>query len=183
MTSVRVAQRYAIAIYESAREADVLAQVTNDIQSLDEILRSSRELQLFFHSPVVSSDKKIKAIEEIFHDTTHPFTLRTILFLVQQQRENIIHDIIHAFIIILRRREGIQHAAVVTASPLPEDQRMHLQTVLQDITKRHVELGYATDPSIRGGMIIRMDDTVYDGSITNQLRLLRKKFSEAVTIS
>lgn len=180
MKFTRVAQRYAIAMYESARELNELEQVIIDARAINHALDSSRELLLFFKSPIVSEERKEKTIAEIFQDKINEFTLRMLLFLVRQRREDILKEILNAFFIIQRKREGIQLASVQSAIELTDSEKSKLYSVLRDMTKKQIELGFTLNPSIRGGVIVRLDDTVYDGSITNQLRQLRKRFAEGI---
>lgn len=180
MTHLRVAHRYASAIYDSARDAQKLKETIDDLRSISEAMTGSRELVLFFKSPIVSNELKASTIKELFYEKIGVFTIQMLSFLVDQKREDILPEIISAFFVILRQREGIQLASVSSAIALSSEQQSSLHRALESITKKKVELGFQTDPSIRGGVVVRLDDTVYDGSIRNQLRQLRKKFSQSV---
>lgn len=180
MTLERVAHRYAIAIYGSAREANQLDRLSADFQMIERALITSRDLYLFFKSPILSRDLKLNAIKELLSNNVSAYTIDVILFLINSQREHILKEIIDAFFIEKRKQENIQLALVTSAIELSDTQKNKLRDTLYAVTKKQIEVGYQVDTNIRGGLSIRMDDTVYDGSITHQLDLIRKRFTEGI---
>ncbi len=180
MTIARIAHRYANAMYEAAREANKLDQLIADIHIIDQALSASRDLLLFFKSPILSSDIKSKIFEDIFQGKIDEYTINVLRFLLKLHREKIIKEIIHEFYIIQRKEENIQLARVTSAVDLTDSQKEKLNGVLSAVSRKRVEVGYVIDTSIRGGLVVRIEDTVYDGSIKRQLERIHKRFIEGV---
>lgn len=178
MTITRVAQRYAAAIYDAAAKVNLLAEFTGDFGMLERALAASRELQLFFQSPILSMDLKLKTATELLEANLHPFSLGTVLFLIRQHRENSIRDIIREFFALEKKRRNIQLASVTSARDIPDEQKERVEKALRALTRKNVEVSYTLDPEIRGGLVLRIGDTVYDGSVTRQLERIRRRFIE-----
>jgi len=80
---------------------------------------------------------------------------------------------------LLDEQRGIKHAVVTTAVPLDETDKQKITGQLEKITGRKVTVKLKVNPSILGGMVARIEDTLIDGSIRNRLDLLRKDLVEA----
>ncbi|CUS89612.1 ATP synthase, F1 delta subunit, partial [Candidatus Kryptonium thompsonii] len=98
MANIRIAKRYAKALIEIAEELKKLDRITQDVQLIDSMIRSSRDLQLFLKSPIIREDKKREIIQEIFADSrVDPIVLKFILLLVEKKREDLLHDIVKVY--------------------------------------------------------------------------------------
>jgi F-type H+-transporting ATPase subunit delta len=76
--------------------------------------------------------------------------------------------------------QHVVRAEVTTAAPLPADRAQAVERALAQATGRTVRLGMRVDPSIIGGVVARVGDTIYDGSVTTQLRKMKKRLVESV---
>jgi F-type H+-transporting ATPase subunit delta len=170
----RVARRYAEAVYDSVPAELGVEGFLRDLADLRSSLKQSRELQVFFHSPVVSFAKKSLIIETLFRDAVHPYTYGVLRFLLHKRREPLLMEMIEAVVELHRVRSGIVTATVTTAADIRPEQAASVEAVLQDLAKARVETTYKTDESIRGGMIVRIGDLVYDGSVARGLARLRE---------
>jgi F-type H+-transporting ATPase subunit delta len=97
----------------------------------------------------------------------------TLKLLVDRRRINAIGDLSEAFATIAERRSGRVRAEIITATPLPDAYYAQLEKTLSEVTGRQVTIQKRTDPSIIGGVVARVGDTVFDGSIANRLKDLR----------
>jgi len=68
-------------------------------------------------------------------------------------------------------------ATVTTARPIPEDVNARLQQTLTSLTGKKVRIDFATDPELLGGVVTRIGSTVYDGSVRNQLQLMKERMT------
>jgi len=173
----RVAYRYAEAVY-GALPADVGEEaVFADFLDLRASIRQSRELQLFFASPVISRANKLEAITALFADRMHPYVLDVLKLLVEKTREHLIPEIIEAMLELRRKRNNTRLSRVTSAVELTAEQRGKLTAALERASKGGIEADFHVDPAIIGGVTVRIEDKVYDGSIANQLRKLRTRFA------
>lgn len=181
MSIGRIARRYAVAIYEAAAEKEALDAFAGDAAMIDRSLAGSRELQRFFQSPVLAGDVKLQAVEALFREKVHPVTMEFLLFLIRQHRDGLIREILQAFFSLLRKRREIQTARVTSAVPLDDAQKTRVESQLRAMTKKQVDVGYTVDAGIRGGLVLRVEDTVYDGSVARQLERIYQRLVEGTT--
>ena len=177
MNISRVAYRYAEAILDALPEGLGQEAFFNDLLDLQHSVEQSRELQLFFESPVLSQAQKLDAVEALFTGRMQGYVLDVLKMLVDKRREDLILQIIEALKEIRRDRNNIRLSAVSTAVELDDAQKLSLQSMLEQASKATIETSWRVDPSLKGGVVVRIQDTVFDGSVSHQLRKLRKRFA------
>lgn len=181
MRQSRAGHRYALAILQLAEELNKLEKITTDFQTIENILKSSRDFLLFLRSPIINTEKKKKIINQIFEGKVDELTLKFLLLLTSKNREELIPVIIINFWNLLYEKNGIINAEVSTVVNPTQEQIDRLKKQLEKLTKRKVMLELKNVPELIGGYKIKVQDTVYDGSILNQFNILKKKFLEAGT--
>lgn len=174
----RVAQRYAEAVFASVPETERSAFMT-DVRDMQATLAQSRELTLFFESPVIETEKKLRVIEALCNGHFGDWLHRVLKLLVNKDREDLTAEILEALTNLHRKAQGIHKMNVATAIPLPDAAREELRAGLEGFVKGSVDVDYTTDEALLGGVVVRMGDTVYDGSIQRQLSRLSRKFKTA----
>ena len=183
MTSIRVARRYAAALMATAAGADQLRVIGEDLERIDAVLRGSRELVMVLKSPVISSGKKTAVLDAIFGTRLSDMTKVFLRLLVAKGREDHLSDIIVQFRALRDLREGTIAVDVVSAVALTPAQQRELTRELASYTQKQVRLGFRLDPAIRGGMIVRLGDTVLDGSLRRQLERLRDQLADGAPVA
>ena len=148
----------------------------DDLKRLLALIKSSRDLELFFQNPSIGKSKKRTALNELFSAMVDDITLRFILLLVEKSRENIIRDIIEQFGHMVDDKMGIVRAEVRSAVELEGKQETALKKQLEGYTGMKVVITYSLDRKLQGGFLARLGDTVFDASVRRQLELLEKKF-------
>jgi len=182
MSTPRVARRYAAALMESAETPAELETFGSDLDRIERVLQASREFLLVLRSPVISPRKKTAVFDALFGTTVSAFTITFLRLLVAKQREDQLPEIIVQFRLLRDRREGTIPAEVVSALALTGAQEQQLQRELETYTNKQVRLRRTVDPSIRAGMVVRLGDTVLDGSLRRQLERLRDRLVEGVVV-
>ena len=176
MRSTRVARRYAQALMNAATELRTLDATAADVQVIGDVVRSSREFRLFLSSPIVSIPRKKAVLHELFANRINPVTLSFVDLILKKQREAMLPEIVQQFGVLHDIARGIVDVDVTTAVALTDQQSRALQTELERHTGKSVRLNVLSDPSIRGGLVVRIGDTVLNASITHQLERLRERF-------
>jgi F-type H+-transporting ATPase subunit delta len=98
------------------------------------------------------------------------------MLLVEKKREDILHDIVKVYQQIYDEKMGIVSAEVVTAVEVGERLKKKIEQKILELTgAKKVKASYRVDPSIIGGIVIRVGDTVYDASIRRRIQLLREQ--------
>jgi F-type H+-transporting ATPase subunit delta len=168
------ARRYAKALYELAAESKQVDKVRADLADLAKTFETNAELRALVENPAFTPDVKKKAIGAIAQRmSASPLVVSTLKLLVDRRRVGAIGELSEAFATIAERRSGRIRAEIITAAPLPDAYYAQLEKTLSEVTGRQVTIQKRTDPSIIGGVVARVGDTVFDGSIANRLKDLR----------
>lgn len=169
MSDITVARRYAQALYTEAQAQGNVEQVDEDIEMIRATMDGSRELVRLFESPVISREKKQRVFEELFAEKVQPLTLRFMNLLAEKEREAVFPAVVTAYGQLRDRELGITEAHARVAFPLDDASQEKLVAALERMTGRRVRLAVREDASILGGIVVRVGDTVYDGSVRHQL--------------
>ncbi len=183
MSDTIVARRYAQALYEQARETRQVEQIDADVELIRQALADSRELVRLFESPVIPREKKQAVVDQLFGPRVQPLTLRFLTLLIEKEREGLFPAIVRAYRRLRDEQQGIVEARARVAHPLTEDEEKKLREALEALTGRRIRLQTEQDPSLLGGVVIRVGDTVYDGSVRHQLSTLREKLEQGAFVT
>jgi len=179
MSQSTVARRYASALYQEADGLGVVEAVDDDVALLRESLSENRELSRFFESPVIPNDKKEAVIESLLEDRVAGLTLKFLRLLVQKDREMIVASILDRYRELRDEQRGIIDVHARVAQPLSDDDRTSLTEVLEEKTGQTVRLHVEEEPDLIGGIVLRIGDHVFDGSVRNKLSTLRDRMHES----
>jgi F-type H+-transporting ATPase subunit delta len=176
MKEIKVATRYARALFDLALEQKILEQVHKDAELIFEICKTNRDFILFLRSPVIKETKKVTVLKNVFEKNIHELTLKFLLIITKNRREAIIQDIAEMFLEIYREHKNIIRASVTTAVPIDKEIRDRMIKIMEEQTKAHIELTELVDEEIIGGFIMNFDDKQYDASVLRQIKNLVKEF-------
>lgn len=177
MTNRKAARRYNLALYEIASGQKLVDVVKKDFEDIRKSAAGSKELAVFFTTPIVNLNKKADVINSVFSGKLSDLTLRFLGILCEKNRINIIDDIIEDFLNLVNEKRGIVTARVKTAIEISENEKSALSERLKKYTGKDITASYSVDPSIKGGFIAQIEDKIIDASILRQLELLREKFA------
>ena len=175
MTETRVAYRYARALIDSAVDHSALETLRADLERLTEELNQSRELRVFFRSPVIGREKKITLLRTLFEKKLSPAMMQFLVFLCEKRRESLIKYLVAEFMALYDERMGNVRPAITTAVELNGTQKQRLVEQLTLRLKKKIFPVYAVNPALRGGIVVQIGDTIIDGSVAHQLNMLREQ--------
>lgn len=176
MADFRILHRYATSLLESSLEKNNLDVVTTDIQLLVQTLEQSKELKSMLDSPVVRSEVKLNILREIFSKKISKDSMEFIEFVISKNRESLLNPIGKRFLELRDDHLGIANVFVTSATEFSSEQKSVLQGRLEKILDKKVRLNFKTDSNLVGGFVAKVNDTLYDASISHQLELLKKQF-------
>ncbi|HTS00631.1 MAG TPA: ATP synthase F1 subunit delta [Bacteroidota bacterium] len=176
MKNLRVARRYAQALMESADAAKTVDATGRDLASIAAVLAGSRELRLLAASPVVRPVRKEAVFRELFGARVGKGTMQFLALVIARQREAHLGEIAEQFALLRDAKQGVVGVDVASAVALSAPQQEELTRALGRATGKTVRLRLTVDPAIRGGLVVRVGDTVLDASVRRQLELLKARF-------
>jgi F-type H+-transporting ATPase subunit delta len=177
MKNVRVARRYARGLMAAAVEEQTLERTGVDLELVGQVLRDSREFRMLVASPVVSSTKKLEVFQSLLGRHLAPTTLAFVRMMTEKNREGLLSDVVEQFRILRDERLGIVAVQVTSAVEVAQAQKDQLSALLQQYTGKKVWVRFAIDTQIKGGLVVRIADTVLDTSLRRQLELLRGRLA------
>jgi len=138
----------------------------------------SAELRTFLASPAVAIEAKHAVIEKIIARLGASRILRNFLFIIaDSHRTQLLPEIIATFQQVLRQRQGIAEAEISSAVELSVAQKTEFAKTLARLTGKKIETRYSLDPALIGGAVVRIGDTIYDGSLRNRLNEMRARLA------
>jgi F-type H+-transporting ATPase subunit delta len=171
-------KRYASAILQLAIESNAVDRINRDLNDFAAIWRESPELHTVFENPEFGIEVRRTIVREIATQTgMNPLVKNMLLLLSDRRRIRYILEIVDAYQAMSEERSGKVRADVITATELPASYFSELEKTLQSIIGKQVRVVKTTDPSLIGGVITRIGDRVYDGSIRNRLTELKDELS------
>ena len=172
----KAARRYAKALLGLAKENDVVEQTLKDVLFIKATIESSRDLLVFLRSPVIKPDKKVAALEAIFADEVSELVHRYITLIARKNRQNMLDEIVTAFVEKYNDYAGIISAEVFVAKELDDKQLAEVKQKLEKITDKKVNVSTVVQEDLKGGMAIKIADTVINGTVKHKLEQLEDVF-------
>lgn len=167
------ARRYAEAAFQVGREADALDAWAADLAALGEALENP-ELRAVMEHPAIPFEMKETVLRRVVSGV-RPQPLNLVLLMIRRGRPGAVPAMRRHFEELVRRERGIARAEIRTALPLDDEDRAELERTLQRLAARDIELTEIVDPSLIGGISVRIGDQLYDASVRSRLERLRAR--------
>ena len=168
--------QYANALADVAFEQGAAEPTLKQLGDFYAAFAASNELRNALASPAVPVEAKHGVIEKIAARVGAGKILRNFLFVIaDHHRTHILEEIVATFESVVRQRQGIAEAEVSSAVELTAAQKTRLMQTLERVTGKKIEAKYTLDPTLLGGALVRVGDTIYDGSVRNSLLALRAR--------
>ena len=178
MSVQMIARRYSSALADVILERGEAKEVQHELEQWAEVLQSNAALQEVFRNPTIALDQKRAVLSKLIDRARpRPTTANFLKVLLQNQRLTELPEINQRLAAILDERAGMVAAIVTTARPVPGDIQQSLAQRLTTVTQKKVRLDFEQDPDLIGGLVTRIGSTVYDGSVRNQLQLIKEKMA------
>jgi F-type H+-transporting ATPase subunit delta len=164
---------YADALLSVARAEGAVDQVTDQLVQVSQAFQANDDLRRILTDPGIPATTRQQVVEDVLSGSAHPVTTALASMIVGAGRAAELPEIVHALAEHAARDKGRTLAEVRTAVPLSEDQRGRLAEALGKAVGSPVELKVVIDPSVLGGVVAQIGDTVIDGSVRSRLNQVR----------
>lgn len=174
MKDVRVASRYAAALFGIAQRDEVIDAVSRDIALIERFLAEVPNLRVVLLQPLLSQPKKLKVVTDAFDDRITATTLNFLKLLIRKRREGLIDECIREYRARVAEHYNTVDAVAHSAVPLTQAQKELLTQNLQKTLGKTVHLTAEVDSTMLGGLVVRIGDMIIDGGIHGRLRRLQE---------
>jgi F-type H+-transporting ATPase subunit delta len=179
MNIAPVAYRYASSLLQLSAERGSLASTQTDMLLIASTCAKEQALRSMLKSPVIKPDAKGRVLEQVFGQNVSEVTSRFMAILVRKGREGLLPDVAAAFGELHAQKENILSCQVSSAVVISDDVRQRVRQFAQGkFPGKSIVLSEKVDPSLIGGIVIRIGDEQLDASVSRRLHDLRRKFSE-----
>lgn len=174
-----VANVYAGSLYELAAESKAVAAVEKELGRVETLIDGSKDLQRLVASPVFSADEQLKAISAIAGKAKlHKLVANFLAVVARNRRLFAVPGMIKAFRRIAAEQRGEVAADVQSAHALSAAQQKDLKAALKSVAGKDVSINVAVDPSLLGGLVVKMGSRQIDTSLKTKLNSLKLALKE-----
>ena len=173
-----VAERYARALYEIARTLHCDDKIQDELEAISKALLNDPELERFFDNPYLKTDEKRKFLLKLYQERREDYyetllDFYTVLF--EKNRFALIHEINKSFKRISDEAKGQGVAEIHSAVPLSAGQETSIVNRLQEIAGYKIMIKKEVDPSLVGGVVVKIKNKILDGSVKFKIESLKKE--------
>jgi F-type H+-transporting ATPase subunit delta len=176
MSTETIARRYATALADAVIGTGETETVRHDLEQCTRLFEGSDDLQNVFTNPAITHANKEKVLEGLLAKVRPAKAVSNFLkVLLQNGRLAELSEISDRFEAVLSERSGVVSAEITSARELPADERAEFEKNLERITGKKVNIAFAIDKDIIGGVVTRIGSTVFDGSVKTKLENLKEQ--------
>lgn len=175
MSDLAVAKRYAVALFQIAKEQNLLDQIEEELRTVKEVFTSDNNLLSFLEHPKVTKDAKRTMILNAFSGLSTSVQ-NSLQLMVDRHRSDVISPMVDEFIELANDAKSVADAKVYSVRPLTEAETAAVSTAFaKKIGKSTLRITNITDSSLLGGIKLRIGNTIYDGTVSGKLERLSKQ--------
>jgi F-type H+-transporting ATPase subunit delta len=174
-----LARRYARAVLEIGTANGNLDKIGADLRSLAKAMRESAELVTALTNPAIRRADRRRVIDGLLQRIgAEPHTKNLVYLLLDGERLGSLEAISREVDAMIEAKAGRMSAEITSARPLDATQLSQIITSLEKLSGKKVAVTRREDPDLLGGVVAKLGDTVYDGSLRTQLRTLRDELTK-----
>ena len=175
-----VSGRYATALFELARDERSIDAVKTDLDRFGAMLTANPDLMRLVRSPVFSAGEQLKALTAVLdHAGISGITAKFLKVLTANRRLFAVADVIDAFGTLVSKFKGEATAEVTVAESLSDKNLEALKSALKSVTGKDVALNVKVDPTIIGGLVVKLGSRMVDSSLRTKLNSIKHAMKEA----
>ena len=175
-----VSGRYATALFELARDQKVVDEIKADLDRFEGLLNESADLKRLVRSPVFAAADQSRALSAVLDKAgIAGISANFLKVLTANRRLFVVADVIRAYRTLVARFKGEATADVTVAEALSDKNLDALKVALKSVTGKDVALNVKVDPSIIGGLVVKLGSRMIDSSLRTKLNSIKHAMKEA----
>lgn len=175
-----VSERYAQSLYEVAKEDGKAQPILSELQVVREAFADNPDLMKVLNTPSIGLPEKKNILDQVFGGRIDPFLLNFLMLITEKRRIGLLHDMADAYKQQLYLEEGICEVRAITAAPLSAELAEKLQNKMCAVTGKKVVLETRVDPTILGGIVVKVDNRQIDTSVKTKLSELAQQLTQII---
>ena len=183
MLTKGIADRYTKALLELASSTEEVDLFANQLDRIVELDEKDKTLIRFLSHPKVDAVKKKDLVKKVLGPYLSRYVLSTILLMIDNKRGYLVIEAAKRFSQIADEVRGVEKGTVITAVRLPDDLFKRIDEDIQRFSERNIVLQQELDPSMIGGVIIKLGNHIYDGSVRAKLQHFHDEMKKVNVIS
>ncbi len=164
-----VASEYGAALFTLSEEENVKGEVFDSLKAMKDLILGEPSYIDLLAAPDISVEERCSIVDGAFEGRVHEYALSFVKLIIERGHIRQLLDCIDEYMRLYDESDGVVLAEVVSAVPLTEDEKLRLAKKLEKRFSKPVELACSVDESILGGVIVRADGKVMDGSLKTKL--------------
>lgn len=164
-----VSERYALSLYEIAAEDKKDKDYLDELSAVCDIFTQEPSFLKVLQTPSIPMENKRDVLRKVFENRIEPYLLNFLMLITEKNRVSLIHDMRQAYKDYYYLQHGIIEVRAVTAQPMSEALTEKLKRKMETVTKKEVVLETSVDPSVLGGIIVKLGNEQFDTSLRTRL--------------
>ena len=169
MTVQAIANKYASALHSYAQEKNKINELEEDLKIVVDFLKENDKIKAVLEHPLLDREEKKEIVADVFKGLENPEIVNLLKLLVDRKRFDIVEALFMEYVRLANYTRNVAIAEVTTAIEVRDELKNEIKKALEKYTGKEVRLVMKTDPSIIGGVITKIGDSVLDASITRRL--------------
>lgn len=174
MSNSDVANRYALALFELAKEHGQIDSIQGELQELKKVFRTNIELEQLLNNPRLSMAKKKELLATLFNGM-NPLIQNTLFVMLEKNRLNETVNVVDEFIEFANETAGVADAKVFSTRALTQEESNNISVAFASkVGRRSLRIENIIDPNLIGGFRLQIGNRIYDGSLSGKLEQLKR---------
>ena len=178
MLNKSVARRYAEAFFSIAQEAKKIDEYQSELETVLKTITEVEGMKEYMAHLLVPAKEKKELVQKVFAGQLSTMTMNFLLMLIDKRRESYLEGIYREFVDMADESRNIKKAELFAAREVPAAELAELEQNLSSSTGKTVTLKLTVDPSLLGGVKIRMGDQIVDGTAAKKLQMLKESLKK-----
>lgn len=175
-----VSERYALSLYEVAKDEHKAEAILDELDAVTQVFAENPDLMKVLKTPSIQLPDKKETLQNVFGGRIDPYLLNFLKLITEKRRIGLLPEMTEAYRQQYYFEEGICEVRAVTASPMSEELTEKLKAKMCSVTGKKVVLKTKVDPSILGGIVVKVDNKQIDTSVKTRLQELAQKLTQTI---
>lgn len=169
-----ISKEYACALFMLAAEENLEKEISEALRSISGILKETPEYLDLLASPNIPLSERLQAVDEAFSNNMPEYAVSFLKLLCERGHIRLFHKCVSEYEELYHAADGISTAKVISAAPMSKNEKAALKEKLEAYTGHAVIMEYSVNKALLGGVIVRIDGKILDGSLRRRLHDIKE---------